>query len=153
MPTFWAIPSRAETLPRWNFGTWSEMVAMNGASVAFAPSCARHQPAVTIATLVPRAITTKARVITTVPETIHGRRLPHRAVVRSDNRPNKTLPITANNAPKPATVASAGAFSASETIDWTFTPIPMIAGPRSATKKTNWANTNADTNFGPTSFV
>jgi hypothetical protein len=31
------MPSSAETLPRWNFGTWSEMVAMNGASVAFAP--------------------------------------------------------------------------------------------------------------------
>ena len=45
MPTFCAIPSRADTLPRWNLGTWSEMVAMNGASVAFAPSCARHQPA------------------------------------------------------------------------------------------------------------
>ena len=38
MPTFCAIPSRADTLPRWNFGTWSEMVAMKGARVAFAPS-------------------------------------------------------------------------------------------------------------------
>src|SRR4051812_38059142 len=153
MPTFWAIPSSADTLPRWNFGTWSEMVAMNGARVAFAPSCARHHPTVTTGTVVAVAITTNAIVITTVPETIHGRRRPHRAVVRSDSRPNKTLPITANNAPNPATVASAGAFSASGTIDWTFTPIPMIAGPRSATKKTNWAKTRVQTYLGPTSLV
>src|SRR4051794_35721328 len=153
MPTFWAIPSRAETLPRWNLGTWSEMVAMNGARVAFAPSCARHQPAVTIGTLWPRAITANAAVMTTVPATIHGRRRPHREVVRSDSRPNSTLPITANSAPNPATVASAGAFSGPGTMDWTFTPIPMIAGPSSATKNTNWAITRAQTNFGPTSLV
>src|SRR3954447_5119261 len=153
MPTFCAMPSKDETVPRWNLGTWSEIVAMNGARVAFAPSWARHQPTVTTATLVPVAITTKAIVITTVPATIQGRRRPQRAVVRSDRRPNSTLPITANSAPNPATVASAGAFSASGTIDWTFTPIPMIAGPSSATKNTNCATTNAVTNLGPTSFV
>jgi len=33
--TLW---TKADTLPRWNFGTWSEMVAIKGARVAFAPS-------------------------------------------------------------------------------------------------------------------
>ena len=48
--------------------------------------------------------------MTTVPPTIHGRRRPQREVVRSENRPNSTLPITANSAPKPATVPSAEVF-------------------------------------------
>jgi len=43
----------------------------------------------------------KARVITNVPATIHGRRRPQREVVRSDRRPNRTLPITAARAPNP----------------------------------------------------
>ena len=83
---------------------------MNGASVAFAPSCARHQPAARSGTFGARAITKNATVITTVPATIQGRRRPQREVVRSDSRPNKTLPITANNAPKPATMPSADVF-------------------------------------------
>src|SRR3954451_25198498 len=101
MPMFWAIPNRADTLPRWNLGTWSEMAAMNGASVAFAPSWARHQPAARIGTVGARAITKNATVITTLTGAIHGRRRPQRDVVLSDNRPNKTSPMTANNAPKP----------------------------------------------------
>ena len=139
MPTFCAMPSRADTLPRWNLGTWSEMVAMNGARVALAPSCARHQPAVMTGTLCPRAITTKARVITTVPATIQGRRRPNREVVRSESRPNSTLPMTANRAPKPAMIPMAEVCSARGTTACTFSPIPMIAGPSRAMKKTSCA--------------
>ena len=80
-----------------------------------------------------------AMVITMVPPTIQGRRRPHRDVVRSDSRPNSTLPITANSAPKPATIPSAEVFCASGTIDWTLTPIPMIAGPSSAMNARGWA--------------
>src|SRR4051794_31207527 len=129
------------------------MVAMNGASVALAPSCARHQPAVTTGTVWPRAITRKARVMTTVPPTIHGRRRPKREVVRSENRPNRTLPMTANSAPKPATVPRAEVFWSSGTICWTFTPMPMIAGPSSAMKKISWAKTRPATYFQETGFV
>ncbi len=45
-----------------------------------------------------------------VPPTIQGRRRPKREVVRSDNRPNSTLPMTAKRAPKPATMPSADVF-------------------------------------------
>ena len=95
----------------------------------------------------------KAIVITMVPPTIHGRRRPKREVVRSDNRPNSTLPMTANSAPTLNTRPVADVFCSSGTIVWTFTAMPMIAGPSSATKKTNWAKTRTPTYFGPTSLV
>ncbi len=129
------------------------MVARNGPNAAFAPSWARHHPTVTTATLSPSAMIRNARVMTTVPPTIHGRRRPHRDVVRSENLPNSTLPTVANSAPNPATMPSAEVFWSSGTICWIFTPIPMIAGPSSATKKTNWAKTMPEMNFGPTGFV
>ncbi len=129
------------------------MVATNGPNVAFAPSWARHHPAVTTATVDPRAMIRNAIVMTIVPPTIHGRRRPHREVVRSESRPNRTFPITAKSAPNPATIPSAEVFWSSGTICWTLIPIPMIAGPSRATKNTNWANTIPDTNFSPTGSV
>lgn len=57
------------------------MVAMNGASAALAPNWARNQPNVNMGTLGASAMIANARVIATVPPTIHGRRRPNRDVV------------------------------------------------------------------------
>ena len=126
---------------------------MNGARVAFAPSCARHQPRASTGTVCDRAMIKNAKVITMVPPTIHGRRRPQREVVRSDRRPNSTLPMTANSAPKPATMPSADVFWSSGTIDWTFTPMPIVAGPSRAMKNTSWATTRPTMYFRLTGSV
>ncbi len=153
MPTFCAMPMRELTLARCSTGTWSAIVAMNGARVALAPSCARNQPAERTATVVAPAMMTNAPIMTMQPPMSHGRRRPQREVVRSEKRPNTTLPTNAAMAPMLETMPRAEVFSASGTIWATLTAIAMTAGPRRATKKTNWARTSRVTKRGPTGFV
>ncbi len=86
----------------------------------------------------------KAAVIRTVPSTIQMRRRPHFDVVRSETRPNTPLASVAKMAPTPprtpaAPVAPLASMTPACTSDWILMPIPTMAGPSRAMKKTSWA--------------
>lgn len=137
-------------VPRWNFGTWSAIVAMNGASVMFAPSCASAQPIVATSRLGARAMMRNATVMMTVPRTTQMRRRPHLLVVRSDTRPNTTFAIVANSAPTPPRIAAApvapfSGITPAATSDWILMPIPTMAGPNRAMKNTSCAMSSQTT--------
>jgi hypothetical protein len=87
---------------------------------------------------------TNAMVMMIVPSTIQMRRRPHLEVVRSDRRPNTTFATVANSAPTPPRIAAAPMAPLTGnapmfTRSVILSPIPTIAGPSRATKKTNWA--------------
>ena len=90
-------------MPRCSTGTWSGSTATIAASIALKNSCARHQPISTTQTPGAKATTRMPKDPPARPTIIQGRRIPHRDVVRSLNRPKKGFATRATSDPVAAT--------------------------------------------------
>ena len=90
-------------MPRCSTGTWSGSTATIAASIALKNSCARHQPISTTQTRGAKATTRMPTDPPARPTIIHGRRIPHRDVVRSLKRPKRGFATRATSDPVAAT--------------------------------------------------
>ena len=90
-------------MPRCSTGTWSGSTATIAASMALKNSCAKHQPISTTQTAGARATTRMPSDPPARPTMIHGRRMPHREVVRSLSLPQRGFATNATIEPVAAT--------------------------------------------------
>ena len=153
MPTFCITPARAVIVAVWRGGTWSATLARYAAKAALAASWPTNHAIIRIGTLSETAMTNRQSARPTPPPTSHGRRRPHRDVVRSDNRPNTGFPIRAASAPTPRIRPAAVGASAGPTTAVTLIAMLTITGPSSAMNSASWAKANATTNPGRTFAV
>jgi hypothetical protein len=129
-PTDWGRPIQPDTVPRCLTGTWSGTAALRLACSAFSPAWARHQPAMTPASVCWPARKASAAPPASAPPTSHGRRRPNRLTVRSDSAPATGLAIIATAAPSPVTQPSTATLCAGPAMSWTWLGSRTEIGPR-----------------------
>ena len=145
-PRVCAIARMPPTRPRRPTGTWSGIVAVTAASIAFRAAWTPHQPSAITTTLSATDSTPSDSAPPAAPPTTQGSRRPIRSVVRSEKAPNSGLQITEVNAPSPRTKdrisflltgSIASACCASSTWIGPKNPAhsPMLARVRNATQR------------------
>src|SRR5262249_19196819 len=118
-----------DTTPRCPTGTWSGTPAVRLACIAFSPAWARHQPAMTPASVCWPASRHRRAPPAGAPPALRGRGPPNRLVVRPDGAPAPGLATTATAAPMPVTQPRTTTLCAAPEIACTWLGSRTAMGP------------------------
>src|SRR4051812_668080 len=141
-------PASAVTVAHWRAGVWSATGAREAARGALVARWAPNQATIRVGTLLASATASRQTARPTLPAIIHGRRRPHRPVVRSDRRPKIGLPISAAIAPMPRMMPWVVGARSAPTTDVTLIAMLTVIGPSTATNSASWANANEAISLG-----